>query len=51
MLASKKFNSVAEYNNYCTQLKLNKLSFSTKIRKGKKNKPPEYSVDVLPNAD
>jgi hypothetical protein len=50
-LGSKKFSSVAEYNNYCVQLKRNNVSFSTKIRKGKKNRPPEYAVEVIPNAD
>jgi len=48
MLSSKKFNNTMEYNNYITQLKLNQVSFSTKIRKAKKNRPPEYSVEVLP---
>jgi hypothetical protein len=48
-LTSKKFNNSAEYNNYTTQLKLNNVSFSTKIRKAKKNRPPEYAVEVIPN--
>lgn len=46
-LTSKKFSSTSEYNNYITQLKRNNISFSTKIRKAKKNKPPVYSVEVL----
>ena len=46
-LTSRKFSNTSEYNNYITQLKRNNISFSTKIRKAKKNKPPEYSVEVL----
>lgn len=50
-LTSKKFSSTSEYNNYITQLKRNNMSFSTKIRKAKKNRPPEYSVEVLDNGN
>lgn len=50
-LSSKKFNNTMEYNNYVTQLRRNNVSFSTKIRKAKKNRPPEYAVEVIPNAN
>jgi len=50
-LTSKKFNNTVEYNNYIVQLKRNGISFSTKIRKAKKNRPPEFSVEVLENGE
>lgn len=50
-LSSKTFSRASEYNNYITQLKRQNVSFSTKIRKAKKNRPPEFTVEVIPNAD
>jgi hypothetical protein len=41
------FDNSTAYHNFVTLLKLQNVSYKTKIQRGKRNKPPKFIVQVF----